>query len=118
MTKKGNRHQISQEAAGGKGRKGREIVLGVVMAVVSLSGAGLGVVRCVRKGWPVSVVDVVVVAMLALFSVVVGIPAIAQMRKMLRRKGSRPWSDPFSLSRKERKGRKEESGRIEEGEGE
>ena len=34
-------------------------------------------------------------------------------------KGSRPWSDPFSLSRKERKGRKgrkEESGRIEEGE--
>lgn len=73
-------------AAGGKGRKSREIAWELFMAVVSLSGAGLGMVRCVRKGWPVSVVDVVIVAVLALFAVACGVPAVAQMRQ-LRRNG-------------------------------
>ena len=80
------KRRIGWVAAGGKGRKSREMALGLFMAVVSLSGAGLGVVRCVRKGWPVSAVDVVVVAVLALFAVASGVPAIAQMRKMRRRR--------------------------------
>ena len=81
--------EISREAAGGKGQERREIVLGLVMAVVSLCGVGRGVVRCVKKGGAVSVVDVTAVAVLALFSVVAGIPAIAQMRKMRRRRRER-----------------------------
>ena len=90
MTEKEDSHQTSRDVAGGKGQKLREIVLGLVMAVVSLCGVGLGVVRCVQKGDPVSVAEVMAVTVLALFSVVTGIPAIAQMWKMRRRNEESP----------------------------
>ena len=76
------KRRCGRAAGGGDGRKRREMVLEFLMAVVFLFGAVRMAVRCVQKGWPVSVVDGTTAAVLAFFAVATGIPAIAQMRKM------------------------------------
>ena len=80
------KRRCGRAAGGGNGRKRREMVLEFLMAVVFLFGAVRMAVRCVQKGWPVSVVDGTTAAVLAFFAVTTCIPAIAQMRKMRRKR--------------------------------